>query len=184
MADAKKTIMLLGDSLAAWGDWAALLPELEVVNRGKAGEYVEELSARLADELDTMPEPDFLLLMSGTNNLLMGSPHFTAVFQTMLPRVAALLCPGSRIVVNGIMPMRCCGLTAELLATVNSELQAHAEQSGCAFLDMTEPFAASCLPVTRPCFLHDGVHLSTLGYQVWAREIRNLTAAATFSSRH
>ncbi|WP_417913504.1 GDSL-type esterase/lipase family protein [Candidatus Electronema sp. JM] len=183
MADAKKTIMLLGDSLAEWGDWAVLLPELDVINRGKAGECVEELSARLADELDTMPEPDFLLLMSGTNNLLMGSPHFTAVFQTMLPRVAAL-CPGSRIVVNGIMPMRCCGLTADLLGAVNKELQAYAERSGCAFLDMTEPFAASCLPVTRPCFLHDGVHLSTLGYQVWAREIRNLTAAATFSSRH
>lgn len=167
-------LLLLGDSLAEWGDWSALLPpELVAINRGRAGELTEELSARLFFELDQLPEPDFILLVSGTNNLLSGNLHFTAIFQTMLPRLAAF-CPKSRIIVNAIMPMRLAELPQDSITTVNHELCQIAAEHGCHFLDMTKPFYEYCLPVTRPCFLNDGVHLSTLGYQIWAREISRL----------
>ncbi|WP_417912541.1 GDSL-type esterase/lipase family protein [Candidatus Electronema sp. TJ] len=173
----KKSLLMLGDSLAEWGDWDTLLPELTVINCGRAGELTEELSARLFDEIDRVPEPDCILLMSGTNNLLMGSLHFTAIFQTLLPRLV-LLCQQSAVFVNSILPMTAHGMSKETLAAVNCELRTAAESSGCLFLDMTGPFTEQCLPITRPCFLSDGVHLSTLGYQVWAAEIRRHCLAA------
>jgi lysophospholipase L1-like esterase len=173
----KKTLLMLGDSLVEWGDWETLLPDLRVINRGKAGELCEGLSARLFDELEQAPEPDFILLMSGANNLLSGSPQFTAMFQTMLPRLR-LLCDTSTVFVCSILPMTMPGLTKESIAAVNQELRDAAERSGCRFLDMTAPFAEQCLAITRPCFLSDGVHLSTLGYQVWAKEIRKCCLAA------
>ncbi len=172
----KKTLLMLGDSLVEWGDWDTLLPELHVINRGKAGELCEGLSARLFDELEQAPEPDFILLMSGTNNLLFGSPHFTAMFQTMLPRLR-LFCGTSTVFVCSILPMTAPGLSKESLAAINQELRDAAEASGCRFLDMTAPFAEQCLPITKPCFLSDGVHLSTLGYQIWAKEIRRCCLA-------
>lgn len=172
----KKSLLMLGDSLVEWGDWDMLLPDLAVISRGRAGEPTEALSARLFDELDSVPEPDCILLMSGTNNLLMGSPHFTAIFQTMLPRLV-LLCGKSTVFVNSILPMTAPGMTKEAVAAVNRELRTAAESSGCRFLDMTGPFTEQCLPITRPCFLSDGVHLSTLGYQVWAGEIRKCCLA-------
>jgi len=174
---AHKTLLMLGDSLAEWGDWPALLPELAVINRGRAGELTEELSARLFFELDQLPEPDCILLVSGTNNMLQGNIYFPAVFQTMLPRLAAL-CPQSLIAVNSLMPMRLPELAQESITAVNRELRQAAEAHGCRFLDMTGPFHEHCLPVTKPCFLNDGVHLSTLGYQVWAREISKVVRSS------
>jgi lysophospholipase L1-like esterase len=63
------------------------------------------------------------------------------------------------------------GLSVEI-AAINQELRDVADQSDCLFLDMVPPYTEQCLPITRPCFLPDGVHISTLGYQVWANEIK------------
>ncbi len=165
-----QTLLMLGDSLVEWGDWQELLPNIQVINRGVAGEHVEELAARLAAEIETIPEPDHILIMAGTNNLLMGSHFFPAIFRSMLPRLSSLY-PDSSITLNSIMPMSLPGLTTKITET-NKELQSVADQTNCLFLDMVPPFTKLCLPITRPCFLTDGVHLSTLGYQVWAGEIR------------
>ena len=165
-----QTLLMLGDSLVEWGDWDELLPTIQVINRGIAGEHVEELAARLAAEIETTPDPDHILIMAGTNNLLMGNRFFPAIFRSMLPRLSSI-CPDSLITLNSIMPMALPGLTMEIAET-NKELQAVADQADCLFLDMVPPYTEQCLPITRPCFLADGVHLSTLGYQVWADEIR------------
>ena len=173
MSPADRPILLmLGDSLVEWGDWEKLMPDFQVVNCGAAGEHVEELAGRLNSEIDAAPEPDHILIMAGTNNLLMGNHFFPAIFKSMLPRLAAL-CPDSSITLTSIMPMSLPGLSREFINEKNEELRAVTEQSNCLFLDMTLPCTEQCLPITRPCFLTDGVHLSTLGYQVWAKEIRH-----------
>jgi len=165
-----QTLLMLGDSLVEWGDWQELLPTIRVINRGIAGEHVEDLAARLAAEIETAPEPDHILIMAGTNNILMGNLFFPAIFRSMLPRLSSL-CPDVRITLNSIMPMSQPGLMPQIAAT-NHELKTIAEQTDCLFLDMLKPYTEQCLPITKPCFLADGVHLSTLGYQVWANEIK------------
>lgn len=166
-----QTLLMIGDSLVEWGDWEELLPTIRVINRGVAGEYAEELSVRLTAEIETAPDPDHILIMAGTNNLLMGNHFFPAIFRSMLPRLSSL-CPGTGITLNSIMPMSLSGLSAEIAET-NRELRDVADQSDCLFLDMVPPYTERCLPITKPCFLADGVHLSTHGYQVWADEIRH-----------
>ncbi len=167
----KNTVLMLGDSLIEWGDWDTLLPDMRVINRGVAGEHTEDLSARLVEVVDNIREPNHILLMSGTNNLLMGNSFFSAILIGMLPRLKSL-CPKSVITLNSIMPMRFKGLAEEAVTAINLELRDIAERNDCCFLDMVKPFTEQCLPITKPCFLNDGVHLSTRGYQVWAREIR------------
>ena len=168
--NSSQTLLMLGDSLVEWGDWQELLPTIRVINRGFAGEHVEGLAARLTEEIESAPAPDHILIMAGTNNLLMGNMFFPAIYRSMLPRLASH-CPDTPITLNSIMPMQVEGLAMEIEA-INRELKSIAEQAGCLFLDMVTPFTEQCLPITRPCFLADGVHLSTLGYQVWASEIR------------
>ncbi len=168
---------MLGDSLVDWGDWDSLLPNLRVINRGRAGEVTEELSARLFSELDETAEAEYILIMSGTNNLLMGNLYFTAILRTMLPRVLDL-CRNSTILLTSIFPMRIPGLNPEHITLVNQELNEMAEENTrFRFIDMTAPVAEHCLPITHPCFLHDGVHLSTRGYQIWAQEIQKYCLA-------
>jgi lysophospholipase L1-like esterase len=175
IAQTAKTLLMLGDSLAEWGDWESLLPQFRVINRGIAGERTEELSARLVREIDAVlddgTEPEYILLMTGTNNLLMGSPYFPVILQSMLPRLTDI-CPTSSITLNSLMPMRLHSPVRESITAANNELRDVAKRSGCRFLDMTGPFTEQCLPVTKPCFLDDGVHLSTRGYQVWAKAIK------------
>ncbi len=166
-----KKILMLGDSLVAWGDWDSLLPHTNVINRGQAGEHVEDLAARLGKEATAAPDADHILIMAGTNNLLMGNDFFPAIFSTMLPRLA-MLCPKSTITINSLMPMTTAGLSAVAITDINNSLQHVARNNHCSFLDMTRPFTEQCLPITRPCFLTDGIHLSTLGYQVWAAVIK------------
>lgn len=161
---------MLGDSLVEWGDWESLLPDYVVINRGSAGEDVEGLSVRLADEIPSAGQVQHILIMAGTNNLLMGNLFFPAIFRTMLARLRQLS-PTATITVNGILPMEITGLSGETIARVNRELRQITKDSGVSFLDMDEAYATHCLPITHPCFMEDGVHLSTRGYQVWAREI-------------
>jgi lysophospholipase L1-like esterase len=162
-------LLMLGDSLVEWGDWPELLPNIQVINRGVAGEQVEDLSARVTEEILSIEQPEYILIMSGTNNLLMGNTLFPVIFKGMLTRIAAL-CPEAGITVNSLMPMDIPGLGNSLEQT-NQELLQVADENNCRFLDMFPPFTEQCLPITRPGFLADGIHLSTLGYQVWAREI-------------
>jgi len=153
---------MLGDSLIEWGDWDTLLPDCNVLNRGSAGEDVEGLSVRLADEVLSAGTVQHILIMAGTNNLLMGNLFFPAIFRTMLVRLQQL-CPGAAIIVNSILPMDIPGLSRDTIDRVNLELRQVTEESGSTFLDMDEAYAARCLPITHPCFMEDGVHPSTRG---------------------
>nr|WP_320011345.1 GDSL-type esterase/lipase family protein [uncultured Desulfobulbus sp.] len=164
------TLLMLGDSLVEWGDWPSHLPEIAVINRGIAGEMTEELSARLMDEIEAYPDPNVVLVQSGTNNLLFGYRLFPTILTTMLQRLR-ICYPDSPIIVNSLMPMPI--VATHDLEEVNQELEeAAARVENCHFLDAVAPFNEHCLPITHPGFLNDQVHLSTRGYQVWGRAIK------------
>lgn len=163
-------LLMLGDSLVEWGDWPVLLPQIAVVNRGFAGEMTGELAARLADEIAACPDPDAVLVQSGTNNILYGDLVYPAIFQTMIPRLRLSYDPHVLLIISSLMPMSI--VPAGDIEKMNQALaQIAAETEGCVFLDMVGPFTERCLPITHPGFLNDQVHLSTRGYQVWASEI-------------
>lgn len=161
---------MLGDSLVEWGDWDDLLPDYRIINRGFAGETVGVLSGRLAIEVERVDDPDRVIILSGTNDLLMGDQSFTAVFETMLPRLNQL-CPESDIIVIGLAPMQ---MVLDLVEDMNSSLKDIVEESGCRYLDIVEPFNLYCRPIGNPCFFTDGVHFSPHGYRVLAEAIREV----------
>lgn len=163
-------LLMLGDSLAEWGDWKKLLPEYLVVNRGIAGEMTDELAVRLNDEMESCPHADVILVESGTNNFLLGYLFFPSIIKMICYRLR-LNYPHCPIIINSLMPMPI--VQPKVIADLNAELQAVAEEmENMHFLDTVGPFNEHCLPITHPGFLNDQVHLSTRGYQVWAEAIR------------
>jgi lysophospholipase L1-like esterase len=164
-------VLLLGDSLIEYGDWDRLLPGYRTCNRGRAGETAGELAGRLGMELDLEEDPAHILILSGTNDLLMGDDSFPAVFETMLPRLRQL-CPGTALTVLGLAPMNLPGLAPDRICRANRALSFAAVKAGCSFLDPSPEFALYCRPMGNPCFLMDGVHFSPHGYAVLAGTIR------------
>jgi lysophospholipase L1-like esterase len=164
-------ILLLGDSLIEYGDWSGLLPEYRTMNRGIAGETTGELAGRLGRELDLDKDPEHIVILSGTNDLLMGDVSFPAVFETMLPLLRQF-CPESAVTVVGLAPMTLPGLVPVRISRANQALAGAAQSAGCGFLDPAPEFALHCRPVGNPCFLLDGVHFSPHGYGVLANALR------------
>ena len=159
-----ESVLLLGDSLIEYGDWEELLPDYSSINRGSAGETVGGLSGRLIHDINSIDDPDWIVILSGTNDLLMGDHIFPAVFETMLPLLRQF-CPQAEIIVVGLAPMR---MVLHAVEDANSRLEKIALEAECHYLDLSEPFHLQCRPVGNPCFLMDGVHFSPHGYKVLA----------------
>lgn len=167
-----ESVLLFGDSLIEYGDWSSLLSEYRTMNRGIAGETAGELAARLGRELDLDSDPRHIIILSGTNDLLMGDATFPAVFETMLPLLRQF-CPEAAVTVVGLAPMTVPGLGPARIPQANRALAAAALSAGCSFLDPASEFALHCRPRGNPCFLMDGVHFSPHGYRILADVIRS-----------
>ncbi len=170
------SMLMLGDSLIEWGEWDTLLPGVSVRNQGRAGETVEELAARLGEELVRAGSPDAVLIMSGTNNLLLGDRLFPFVLESILQRVAAFF-PDTMILLNSMFPVSPTWVPLDTVIDVNADLAEIAKRNQAGFLDMLPVFATSCDPGETPCLLPDGIHLTEHGYRVWAAAIRTCLAA-------
>ncbi len=170
-----ETILMLGDSLIEYGDWEILLPGYRTINRGFAGETAGGLAGRLVSEINNQDDPDRIVILSGTNDLLMGDHSFPAVFETMLPRLRQF-CPQTEIIVIGLAPLQ---MILDSVEKMNGRLEEAALGSGCRFLDLFPPFHLKCRPVGNPCFLDDGVHFSPHGYRVLARAIDDVLKIKT-----
>lgn len=163
-------LLLLGDSLIAWGRWEKLLPDMAVQNRGIPGEWLAELALRLEGELAASPGYDAIVLQSGTNDLINGDTSFPHIYATMLPRLR-LLADRRPIILCSLAPMPLIPLPP--IRTVNQHLQTLAAGvEHCVFLDLFTSFDLASSPGSTPLFLADQVHFSTRGYTLWTEEIR------------
>lgn len=164
------SIVQFGDSLTEWGPWSQLLPELNLVNCGVAGETTADMLQRVEHTLEL--QPHLVLVMAGINDLAQGETvdQVFSRYRTMLQRwraaeiavvVQSTLFVGSRI--QELNP---------LVEQLNQRLQALCIQMGCRYVDLTSVLCpGSFLP---PHLSDDELHLNEQAYQCWAKQIRKL----------
>lgn len=158
-------IILLGDSLIEFYDWQQRFPGRQMINRGRSGETVAELLARLPGEINAMGRPRLVLIMIGTNNLAMEDysflPAYTQIVEELIQAV-----PAARLCLNSLLPLRLPWLAESAVLRLNRSLKGLAASRGCGFLDVARAFAEAD-PSGSSCFLEDGVHLTGRGYGIW-----------------
>lgn len=154
-------LLMLGDSLVDFGNWQELLPRYTVVSRGVPGERSEELLCRLP-HCCSHNAVDAVLVMTGTNNLLAGTPDIAPTVQTIVSRLR-LCYPATAILINSLAPILVPQFE-EAINRVNSDLRAVAEASGVRYLDLYRRFEK----FEEELFDIDGVHFNSYGYTVWA----------------
>lgn len=160
-------LCFVGDSLIEYHDWHARFPKHAVVNLGVSGETASELLVRVPYLDVAAGGPDAVVLMTGTNDILMDAdflPAYGQIVSTLrqiLPQATILLC--------GLLPMPLPWLAPRAIAQANEALAALALGHGAEYLDGTilVPDEAA----SRLFFLDDGVHLTPHGYAVWSAAI-------------
>lgn len=162
-------LLFLGDSLVEFYDWQARFPSHTVINAGVAGETVAGLLGDLPRLLDRCPDPDRVLIMIGTNNLLMEDYAFLPDYERILAELSTIIAP-ERITITSLPPFEADHLAFSAIPRMNAGLHQLSLTKKTAFLDLFSAFNTEAQNAAA-CFSDDGVHLSDLGYTIWSARL-------------
>lgn len=170
MGKPASSLLFIGDSLIELHDWQACFPDRTLYNLGRSGETAQELLQRLEAVMKMIPAPDLVLVMTGTNNVLMEDFSFMAPYREIIATLKAGY-PHATVIVNALFPMSLPWLAPSALPRLNAVLQQLAGEAGASFLDPGRAFLSGKGALRPGYFLPDGVHLSERGYEAWAAAI-------------
>ncbi|MCK5231466.1 MAG: GDSL family lipase [Desulfobulbaceae bacterium] len=160
-------LLFVGDSLIEYFDWQVRFPEHDVMNSGTAGETVSGLLNRAERIVNHEEQPDWCLIMSGTNNVVMEDYSFIPLYEKII-EVFLDAFPKAAIIINSLMPIRMDWLSQTAIPRMNSSLYKLSQKTGTGFLDVFDLFVKKQADGKTSLFLPDGVHLNETGYRVWS----------------
>lgn len=163
----ERPLVMVGDSLTAAGEWGAMFPNAQPVNRGVPGETIADVIQRLDTITALRPQRVFLLI--GTNDLLRGDEP-AAIFARYTQLVTAISDAGAEVVIQSTLP---CARGANQnwadinrrAAALNSMLLPFSREHRLKFVDLWP--ALTDRSALRDKFTIDGVHLNAAGYVTW-----------------
>ena len=174
-------VLFLGHSLVEYYDWRERFPVHDVHNLGVAGETTGGLLARVDAVAEAHPAADLVLVMTGTNDVLMGDRSFLAVYRLLAEKLKETWRP-ARIVVFSVLPAHPEWIEVAAVAGINEELSETVDKAGAEFFDLTDRFLDEAGRVRLELLLEDGVHLSGEGYGVWSKAVAELLDDAGFQT--
>jgi lysophospholipase L1-like esterase len=162
------SILFLGDSLTAEGDWPRWFPEHDVRNHGVAGDTTDQIVSRLDAVVDE--RPDAIAFLAGTNDLAMRKSveHIVRNIEYALVSIRRDL-PGVRMLLQSILPRG--REFADLIQDANRHLRQFAPNVRAQYLDLWPAFAQEDGEID-PQFSDDRLHLNDRGYEAWLAELR------------
>ncbi|MEQ9161468.1 MAG: GDSL-type esterase/lipase family protein, partial [Ilumatobacter fluminis] len=155
------SIVLLGDSITAEGQWDRLLPDRPLVNEGHPGFTTAQL-VPVAERV-AAADPAVVIILTGTNDIRDGHPPTWT--RERLEVLVDRLEDGSQatIVVQTVLPR---ADRSAAVRQVNVEVRELAEQRGLGLLDLYETFDDGT-GALRDHETYDGLHLTEDGYRRW-----------------
>ena len=160
-------LFFIGDSMIEFFDWQQRFPGHRVVNLGRSGETASELLARMDNILSLQPPPDWLLIMTGTNDVCMEDFTFPAVLGRIIETCQNIL-PDTTITVNSLLPISLPYLAPDTVPRINAILEELAASRDVHFLNGHRALTTSSGVLLPGVLAVDGVHLEDQGYRLWA----------------
>ena len=167
-------VIFLGDSLTDWLSLNELLPGVNVINRGIAGDTTIGVLHRLDEVIRHKPAKIFLLI--GTNDIAMGMSERKIIDN--IREIIRRIHEGSqesKIYLQTLIPVnsKYMGYRHNMkIETVNDVIRRIAAEIDCTLVDLYEIFADKGeLPLQ---YTFDGLHLNGEGARKWIDFIRPL----------
>jgi lysophospholipase L1-like esterase len=162
------TVLFLGDSLTAHGEWSAWFPDVNALNFGVSGDTSDDVIERLGSVVAA--DPDEIILLIGTNDFghRKGVEHLVRNVQSILVELRRQL-PGSRLLLQSVMPRG--REFADRIQEANIHLRQFSSTVHAQYLDLW-PVLALEDGELNPTFSDDRLHLNDAGYEAWLSELR------------
>ncbi len=160
---AKETFLFLGDSLIADFDWQKRMNHFKILNYGLAGETTQGLLNRIPSITKEVDNPGLILLMVGTNNLIIEDYSFVSDLQEIIVQLTSRY-PATEVITNSLLPCQLPWIKTEALERINKQIEPMTQQTGSCYLDMY-----SKIKPNPEYFQGDGVHLTPKAYDLWAK---------------
>ena len=157
-------LLMLGDSLVAGGEWPYFLPGYSIQNCGIPGLTTFELYQSLPSVQRFYPQVDYITVMIGTNDLLMGDFSFPQDLRKILENLSQSY-PRSYRFVHSLLPMDVPYISQQTIQHCNQQIAQIAGETQWRYIDLYEKFTIAA----KGLFELDGVHLTHLAYQLWAQ---------------
>lgn len=159
----QETFLFLGDSLIADFNWQERMHHFEILNYGLPGETAQGLLNRIPSITRKVDNPGLILLMIGTNNLIIEDYSFLDTLQKIIVKLTTRY-PTTEVITNSLLPCQLPWLNMETLERLNKKIEPMTQLTGSCYLDMF-----SKLKPNSDYFQGDGVHLTPRAYDLWSK---------------
>lgn len=170
---------MLGNSITDGGEWAEILDNVHVRNRGISGDTTDGVLQRLGSITDGRPAK--LFLMIGINDFAQGisGDSIARNIEQIICRIKAES-PETEVYVQSILPISdeitlFPGHKAHMSQVVptNAMIRAICERQGVTYVDLYSSFVTSDGKLDLK-YSNDGLHLLGEGYELWGSIIKPL----------
>lgn len=169
----KNEIIFLGNSITEGGDWKALFPDRNVVNRGISGDVTDGILFRLDEVTASNPEKVFLLI--GTNDMARGKTIDYVIENTeKIILQIKTQSEETQIYVQSILPInpnvgkKFLGHknNHQKIIEANKRLRKLSKKRDVKFISLHKRMRNNKKHI-KPEYTYDGLHLSANGYKKW-----------------
>ncbi len=173
-----KDIIFLGNSITNGGEWAELLNNKHVKNRGISGDVCMGVYDRLDAILKGKPAKIFLLI--GINDVSRGTPA-----DTIVNRIGKIVMkikknsPKTKLYLQSILPVtdhyKMFGKHTrhwQMVKGINEKLAVLAESEKVTYIDLYSHFVDPVTGKMNVQYSNDGLHLLGKGYLRWAEIVK------------
>ena len=182
--DGQIEVLFLGDSITqGWsgegkGVWEKTYTPLKAANFGIGGDMTQQVLWRITEgkEIEGL-SPKVVVLMIGTNNFGLGGhkPEDVTKGITVLVETLQKSLPKTKILLLGVFPRDAKAGTnfRKNISAVNEQIAKLADGKSVRYLDLTSKFLSADESLSKE-IMPDYLHLSPMGYKIWADEMEPL----------
>jgi N-acetylglucosamine-6-sulfatase len=164
----KESIVFVGDTITAAGDWQGWFPEYAVSVETSPDDGTERLNERLPAIVELQPE-NLAILIGGSDFGASRSVEYVVRSIEYFLAMVRQDVPGSRTLVQSILPRG--KEYADDIQDANRHLRQYAQNVHAQYLDLW-PAMATDEGELRPEYTGDRLHLTAAGYEAWLGELR------------
>jgi lysophospholipase L1-like esterase len=164
----KESIVFVGDSITAAGDWQNWFPEYDVTVEATPGDATDRLNERLPAITELQPETLAILVGGNDFGQSRSVEYVVRSIEYFLATVRQYV-PGSRTLVQSILPRG--REFADDIRDANRHLRQYAQIVHAQYLDLWASMATEDGEL-KPEYTTDRLHLTAEGYAAWLDELR------------